>query len=310
MGRTAVALGVCITVWGTVASSAQTKPRLTFEVASVRVFSLNSGFRNLHRTTQARVERIRSVGMLLMEAFRQPTFYRLDSPDWVNEVMVEIQATMPAGATMQHVPEMLQTLLEDRFGLVTRRESRQVDGYELLVAETGIRMREVEPLDELEKKFAADPSIRPSDGFVRETPDGPVRTIQASPGGFRRITSRTMYDRITVPARGGSVITAARMSMAELITELETNVDRPIVDRTGLTSLYQFTLKLPYDAVMMRMDAVVAAQTGRPVGAGAEASGGVSLFRELEGLGLKLERRRVPIEFIVVDKLSRTPTEN
>ena len=49
-----------------------------------------------------------------MEAFRQERAYRLSMPDWVNELYVEIQATMPAGATVQQVPEMLQVLLEER----------------------------------------------------------------------------------------------------------------------------------------------------------------------------------------------------
>jgi uncharacterized protein (TIGR03435 family) len=36
----------------------------------------------------------------------------------------------------------------------------------------------------------------------------------------------------------------------------------------------------------------------------------VSVFKELERLGLKLEKRRVPVEVIVVDRIARTPTEN
>ena len=70
----------------------------------------------------------------------QPSFSRVSAPDWVNAVMVEIQATMPAGATAQQVPEMLHTLLEERFGLVTRREARPMDAHELAVAPGGMKM--------------------------------------------------------------------------------------------------------------------------------------------------------------------------
>ena len=138
MGRTAVALGCAfIVVWGPVESFAQSTPRLAFEVASVRVSTLDQGFRNVHRTTDARVDRIRFMSMLLMEALRQGSYYRISAPDWVNDVLVEIQATMPAGATVQQVPEMLHSLLEERFGLVTHREARPMDAYELVVAPGG-----------------------------------------------------------------------------------------------------------------------------------------------------------------------------
>jgi len=49
----------------------------------------------------------------------------------VTDVRVDIQATMPTGATVAQVPEMLQRLLAERFGMVVHRETRQVDGYEL-----------------------------------------------------------------------------------------------------------------------------------------------------------------------------------
>jgi hypothetical protein len=46
-------VGVCVVsavIGGTLGTAAQSRPRLSFEVASVRVHQLND-FRNLHRTT-------------------------------------------------------------------------------------------------------------------------------------------------------------------------------------------------------------------------------------------------------------------
>jgi len=37
---------------------------------------------------------------------------------------------------------------------------------------------------------------------------------------------------------------------------------------------------------------------------------GVSTFKAVEGLGLKIEERRSPIDVLVVDKSERSPTEN
>ena len=305
MRREFVALFISgIAVCGTVASSAQSKPRLAFEVASVHAYKLE-GFRNQYRMTDGRVDLIRPLGSLLMTAFRHATYYRIAAPEWVNEVYVEIHATMPAGATVQQVPEMLQTLLEERFGLVTHREARPTDAYELLVAEGGIKMREVAPLNELDKETHADPQSGQPQRQVSagETPDGIVRRFQVPGGGFTRLTSRTLYERRTIHD-AGSIITATRMSMGELVSELEIDVDKPIIDKTGLNGVYQFTVQLPRGELLERLLRTVGAARAEPSG------GGVSVFKELERLGLKLEKRRVPVEMIVVDKIARTPTEN
>ena len=225
--------------------------------------------------------------------------------------MVEIQATMPAGTTVHQVPEMLHTLLEERFGLVTHREAGPMDAYELVVAPDGMKMKEVEPFNELGKELHLDPSsgLPQREVYARETPDGTVRVFQVPGGGSTRMTSRTLYERRTIHNEG-SMITATRMSMAELVSELEPNVDKPIVDKTGLTGVYQFTLQLPRDEVLERALRALASRVGSSTLAGTEARSGISVFKSLESLGLKLERRRVPVEMIVVDKISRTPTAN
>jgi uncharacterized protein (TIGR03435 family) len=125
---------------------------------------------------------------------------------------------MPPGATVAQVPEMLQRLLAERFGLVVHRETRQVDGYELVVGPDGIQMREVEPVNDLRTEFP--PQVgrngRPLNDTTQETPEGTVRTI-----GNRKITSRTMYERnVILGGEGGSVFNAARMTMAELVLGL------------------------------------------------------------------------------------------
>jgi len=117
------------------------------------------------------------------------------------------------------------------------------------------------------------------------------------------MTSRTLFERRTI-RNEGSILTATRMTIAELVSELEVNVDKPIVDMTGLKGVYQFSLKLGEDAVLTQLLQRAGAR------AALEPPGGPSTFKALEDIGLRLERRRVPVEMIVVDKLSRTPTEN
>jgi uncharacterized protein (TIGR03435 family) len=100
------------------------------------------------------------------------------------------------------------------------------------------------------------------------------------------------------------------LSMAELLSELEPNVDKPIVDRTGLAGVYQFTLQLPRDEVRERALRALGVRVGSSTLGGTEPRSGASVFKSLESLGLRLERRTVSVEMIVVDKVSRTPTAN
>ena len=132
------------------------------------------------------------------------------------------------------------------------------------------------------------------------------------PGGARRITSRTMYERTTTSS-GGLAVNATRMNMTELALILQENLDRPITDKTGLTGVYQFMFELPFDPTAAVLAAGTAAfratQGGSPGAEPVDRRPGVPA-RVLEGLGLKLERRRVPIEVVVVDRIARKPTEN
>ena len=304
MGRAAISTAIGIYL-ATVAITAQPQaPR--FEVASVRL--IEPAFLP-DRMSGGRVDLTRQLSKILQTAFRvQP--HQLSGPDWLDQVWVEIHAAMPAGALNTQVPEMLHQLLVERFGLVTHREPRPTDVYELLSGPDGIKVREVEPADELKRVFVSDPSTTMFD-TTAETAQGAVRTISI-PGGARRITSRTMYERTRTPS-GGLVINATRMNMAELAPILQENLDRPLIDKTGLTGVYQFKLELPFDPIGAVLDAGAAAfratQGGSPGAEPVDRRPGVPAM-VLEGLGLKLERRRVPIEVVVVDRISRTPTEN
>jgi uncharacterized protein (TIGR03435 family) len=106
-----------------------------------------------------------------------------------------------------------------------------------------------------------------------------------------------MYDN-TQSVSGTRNIDAARMTMAELVSLLAFNLDEPVVDGTGLTGVYRFKIELPPDLGMPRLPG------------SSPRTSGVSTFKAVEGLGLRLERRPTPVEFIVVDSINRTPTEN
>jgi len=275
-----------------------------FEVASVRLWTRDAPIsqritgRGLDFTNQ-------TMRAVLRFAFRVRD-YEMFGPDWLDEVRVNIQATLPPGATPQQVPEMLQRLLIERFGLVARREMRTMDAYRLVVGKEGLRMREVEPVNDLDKLIPRDPGFTSPAAValadtVADTPDGAVRTVMGNMGRTT-VTARTMYTLRVNAERRTQTLDAARMSMAELAAVLANNMDQPVADRTGLSGLYEFKVDLPLDATtVVRL---------RDVGLPLKDPPGLSESRAVEALGLRLERSRGPINVLVIDKLNRTPIEN
>ena len=89
---------------------------------------------------------------------------------------------------------------------------------------------------------------------------------------------------------GKAKATCRHVSMSRLADFLSNRVDHPVVDQTGIPDAYDFTLEWSPEQV---------------------EDGGPSIFTALtEQLGLHLEPRKLPVSILVVDSVSKTPTEN
>jgi uncharacterized protein (TIGR03435 family) len=92
-------------------------------------------------------------------------------------------------------------------------------------------------------------------------------------------------------------------------------MDRPVVDLTEIQGIYNFTFEV--SSADLRY-AKPGAMPGPDGGGGASSEGGPapesapagSLFSAIQKLGLKLEPRKAPLDFIIIDKGERVPTEN
>ena len=106
---------------------------------------------------------------------------------------------------------------------------------------------------------------------------------------------------------GLNKLEAKKVNLASLIDSLAKFVDRPIVDMTGLTGRYDLTLEYSIEELrgLVRSSGGDASRIpdipGDPT---------VSIFSSLEGIGLKLEARKAPIEIIVIDRAEKIPTAN
>jgi len=314
----------CFVLLGLTTASAQNGPRVAFEVASIRELPsirTTGPTPSTLKVTEGRVD-ISSTTLpsLILQAFAIERF-RVSWPEWLNESVLdqrrfEIHATIPAGVTRDRVPAMMQTLLRERFGLVAHVEPRPIPVYELVVQPGGSKMRRVDPADDLKAKFPAldDPKYVMDDVSEESTlsSDTQVRTVNGLENGrpsIRRVTKDSMYiSRIT--ERQTWDIEAVRITMGEFASLLGPRTDRPVFDKTGLGGLYQFRVELPNLTGIERVlqqAGITRDVNGNPIEI---LPSGVSIFKAVETLGLKLEPGRSPIDVLVVEKVERTPTAN
>ena len=101
-------------------------------------------------------------------------------------------------------------------------------------------------------------------------------------------------------APGGATLIAQNATTTDFTIFLQLVVlDRPVVDRTGISGRYDMTFKFTPDDSLFN---------GHPPKAGATADGGETLpgfFEGIQQLGLKLDAEKTPVDVIEVDDAER-----
>jgi uncharacterized protein (TIGR03435 family) len=238
--------------------------------------------------------------------------YQVEGPDWIHAERFDVVAKMPAGATKDDAPLMLQALLKDRFHLEFHRDHKEHPVYALIVAPGGPKMKDAEPdpAPEAEPKPLAKGEVVMGQGEnaarVKMSSDGTSGTAQTAKGNVK----------FTMSPDGMMHYEYSKLDMSTLADALSQMLDKPAVDMTGLTGKYQIALDFSRDDLMnvARKNGFAIPQGGRgDGGAPAEAAsdpGSNSIFNAIKQLGLKLDSRKAPLEVIVVDHAEKMPTEN
>jgi uncharacterized protein (TIGR03435 family) len=178
----------------------------------------------------------------------------------INAKVLDVDMTALKKLNREQRDAMLQQFLVERFKLKVHKQTEMLPVYEMVVAKGGLKMKEVEPA-------GPDPDADKSKKF------------KGMGRGGMQVSNTQMF--------------AHDIPLASLAYSLSYQVERTVVDKTGLTGKYDIALMWSLE------DAPAASDSSAP-----------SIFTALqEQLGLKLQSAKGPVETLVVDHVEM-PTEN
>lgn len=277
-------------------------PHLEFEVASVKA-NKSGPMMSMMRTvpSEFRMTNI-PLRLLITQAYRLSGYQLVGGPSWLDSERFDIVAKAPGGSRPDQTMLMLRGLLAERFKLKVHGETRETQIYALVLARSDGRLgpKLSKSTDDCEKiladrRAAAAAARAGGAGPVPFTPPGPnekpVCTINMRP-----ITVTNGMPVLNF--RGGG------QPMQVLVSQISSFVNKRVVDRTGLTGLYDFELQFSMGGQMpLTTQAAGGATPTAPI------DDGPTMFDAVRELGLKLESERGPVEHLVIDSVER-PTED
>ena len=267
---------ICLLLAGCSVAFAQQPPaKPAFEVATVKPVDPTS---SILVGMSADPSIVRYRNLTLRDAIRgayKIRDFQIVGPDWMSTVRFEVDAKLPPGASTDQIPEMFQSLLEERFKLTFRRETKEMQVFALLVGKDGPKLKAVE------KKTDNQPEQPMAMGT-----DGKPRSMVMFGGSASAVT-----------------ITAPSASLLTLVGVTSRFTSRPVVDETGILGEYDFSLTFaPEDITSL---------PGVPPGNPAVASEPAPTLSEaVKKYGLRIESRKASIDMFVLTHIEKTPTEN
>jgi uncharacterized protein (TIGR03435 family) len=246
-------------------AQAPAAPKPTFEVASVKPNASGSTSSSVNIEPGGRlIGKNQTVRNLVRNAWNLQPYQIVGGPDWISTDHFDLLAKI-ADADMgpdwrprsEDIMLRVQSLLEDRFRLVTHRETRELPAYALVSLRADGKLGD---------------KLKPHTGQCGNP-------VQPQSNGPNCGTNMNMTPQI---AR----VTGIGITMETFARNLANGAGRFVVDRTGLTGLFDLDLEFTPD------------QSADTIGA--------SLFTALQDqLGLKLDAQRAPVEVLVIDSVSQ-----
>src|SRR3569833_1980611 len=136
--KAGIRLACSVLAFGGVALSAD----MSFEAASVKATPANAGPRDPMHVDSGRVTlNSMSLKLLIQMAYSLPE-WKLDGVSgWIEDNRYDITAKFPEGAGEKQLPEMLRTLLHERFALQMETKSKSMKVYGLTPVKGGAKLK-------------------------------------------------------------------------------------------------------------------------------------------------------------------------
>jgi uncharacterized protein (TIGR03435 family) len=243
----------------------------SFDVISVKPNDSGNGPSDLRVSPQRFSWTNASLRQLIQVAYDVRPYQLIALPAWADGADFDVAATTGVPASPQQMNVMLQSLLADRFELVAHRDQRDLPAYAIVVARRDGKLG---------------PGIHPS---AKDCESAGGRLLDSA-------AAQAEYAGCS-PQMGLTKLKLGGYSISFLAGGLKRILEKPVVDKTGLTGTFDMELMWTPDPTMLPSG--IPAPTNVP-------SGGPSIFTALEEqLGLKLVSDRAPVDVLVIDHLSR-----
>jgi uncharacterized protein (TIGR03435 family) len=261
---------------GVTAGGPQVDPESRFEVVSIKPFNTSGGATPRSGTRGTRYDFFGlPLRWLVAQAFRAPLSGErlVGLPEWIDTERYAIAGTIPDGVPGSALPVLMTNLLKDRFRMVAHTETREMPVYNLVLSRSDKRLG---------------PSLKETSAECRAAMEASLAAPQ------RGASPPKVSGACPPPGLNIGVLRQGGIDMAILTHDLINMVGKPVIDRTGLTGRYDFTLTwTPAPGI--------GGPSGPPVDPEAP-----SIFTAVqEQLGLKLEAGRGPVEIVVIDRLEK-----
>ena len=231
--------------------------------------------------------------MLIMVAYELKQDAQLTGgPPDVLAAKYDITAKAPVAFIGKELPQLLRTLLTDRFKLKTHTESRELPLYDLVLARSDGRLG---------------PDLKPSTSECSNADQvASEQGAALAKGDVASFVGKPRPCSVSTDASGGPLNLMMRgdgQEMKQIVEILTQLTGRAVRDKTGLTGRYDFAMKLDLQMVL-----ALAQRMGANIPAAAAAnipqSDGSSLMTALnEQLGLKLDSVRAPVDVVIIDSV-------
>jgi len=188
------------------------------------------------------------VGDIIAFAYGLPADRVDRQPQWMYNTFFDVAVTTPGPVSLPEQKVLLQKLLEERFGLVAHKLTQNGWVY-AMTAGPNVTLAPTKELDT-------------TDGVAEFLPQRPVQNLVGA--------SNTL----------SGFVGAKHASMGDLAAWMYTQVKRPVIDKTGITGLFDIEI------------------SGGPSWGGAEQT--ISAVRKSTGLEFKVELG--PVETLIIDR--------